>query len=958
MNGPAGRPPWYTAPALVFAVLLLLGAGKLLTGSAHIPWDATALYLTWKHHITECLWNGLLPLWNPYINGGFPQQGDPGTWYPVSWLFALKGRYDLGAMHAEYLFHLWFAAMGAFLLLRRTGVPHGGSLGLGACYMFSGLMIGNAQHIGWVVSAAWLPWILLAMLALYQRPRPAMAAALAMALAMSLAGGYAAMFIVLAYLLVVLCVLGVVRRLRQGRQRELNAWFLHLGLAGLLFLPAAAAVLASSFELAAHVNRGRALEISTAVDGILDGALPPKALITLLMPTLTGVRDPGYWSADITFVNSYIGLLPLIFLLVPLLRPGPGRWRHLLLVSGAMLAFAMAMAQDLPLRVWLYHMPFMGHFRNATLFRMFAILFLLLAAGLGWSRARSDPKARSWIAALSGTGALAMVVTILVQWQPGTAAALTSIPQRGVEAFLASASVADRIVLSATTSTLFLALTALVVRKENSFRWALPVLMALEVTLAARVCGPDTAFHHGSTREIAEFLEGCPTGYPLPPVDRPMSDVNDEALRNDMLLLWKNLAMFHKLPTGDGYTPYRLEGFAAAHAIHGEGLFDGPVLEWMPSPPTDGPDTGSVHMLRAHPGLFDAEVRTNSDGRLILRQHTYPGWRVTVDGERREFDAYQGTFMAVSLPAGTHHVSWRFGSRPVMAAARISMATWVLLLLWVAWACFIRPGPRRPRMVLVGSVLLGLAGWTMVAAVHRRGDGNVAERWNGLVADASAHFGDAPVLWVANTDRREAIVGHPAGAGTHVVRTALPGDLGQLGNVLAGGPTKVAYLRSGSMALPEEDLLLNAHLRPVRVERRGGITTMLLEQRGPEDGPHHPKAAIALPADGLPIEAGAGFGPALRIKVADLPAFPRMVFHVRAGPVEGKGPLLVMAVDRAGTDVFWHKVEMGKFGNGPMVDAFAILYPPWDLRPGDEVVSYLWDPESRPFTLLHHEVRW
>jgi hypothetical protein len=152
---------------------------KLLNGDAHIPWDATALYLTWKYHITECLWNGTLPLWKPYITGGFPQQGDPGTWYPVSWLFSLPGRYSIASMHAEYLFHVWFAGTGAYLLLQRTGVPWGGSIALGVCSRFSGVIVGNARHIGWVVSAAWLPWILLAMLGLYRQPRPAWAWALA-----------------------------------------------------------------------------------------------------------------------------------------------------------------------------------------------------------------------------------------------------------------------------------------------------------------------------------------------------------------------------------------------------------------------------------------------------------------------------------------------------------------------------------------------------------------------------------------------------------------------------------------------------------------------------------------------------------------------------------------------------------------------------------------------------------
>ena len=82
------------SPFTRFAAFLLLELGVLMVlfypaimQQAALQWDATEIYLPWKNFITEQWRHGFLPLWNPYISGGFPLHGDPGTWYGLGYFF-------------------------------------------------------------------------------------------------------------------------------------------------------------------------------------------------------------------------------------------------------------------------------------------------------------------------------------------------------------------------------------------------------------------------------------------------------------------------------------------------------------------------------------------------------------------------------------------------------------------------------------------------------------------------------------------------------------------------------------------------------------------------------------------------------------------------------------------------------------------------------------------------------
>jgi hypothetical protein len=76
------------------------------------------------------------------------------------------------------------------------------------------------------------------------------------------------------------------------------------------------------------------------------------------------------------------------------------------------------------------------------------------------------------------------------------------------------------------------------------------------------------------------------------------------------------------------------------------------------------------------------EVEAESDGLLVLSEVMYPGWRVSVDGERVPIVRTDYILRGVCVPAGTHHVTFSFCPASLIAGVIITVLAW----LCVGWA--------------------------------------------------------------------------------------------------------------------------------------------------------------------------------------------------------------------------------------------------------------------------------
>src|SRR5437899_2075953 len=105
-------------PFILFLLLLLLVYLPVFLPFFHIKNDLVTQNLPTRFVISESIYSGYFPWWNPYINFGIPQYGDMngGYWNPLLWLIARTSGYGIWAITLEEMFYILMGAWGIFLL--------------------------------------------------------------------------------------------------------------------------------------------------------------------------------------------------------------------------------------------------------------------------------------------------------------------------------------------------------------------------------------------------------------------------------------------------------------------------------------------------------------------------------------------------------------------------------------------------------------------------------------------------------------------------------------------------------------------------------------------------------------------------------------------------------------------------------------------------------------------------
>jgi hypothetical protein len=124
------------------------------------------------------------------------------------------------------------------------------------------------------------------------------------------------------------------------------------------------------------------------------------------------------------------------------------------------------------------------------------------------------------------------------------------------------------------------------------------------------------------------------------------------------------------------------------------------------SPPTDvlsmldaGASTGASEVLfqEYSDNNVRLRVRTDEPALLVLTDTYYPGWKVTVDGDRGTIYPADVAFRGVFIPAGEHVVEFSYSPATFKAGAAISLASIAVLISYAAFAAVrhrLRPRTR------------------------------------------------------------------------------------------------------------------------------------------------------------------------------------------------------------------------------------------------------------------------
>jgi hypothetical protein len=363
---------------------------------------------------------GYLPLWNPYIFAGMPLLASvyPGALYPPNWLFALLA--PRVAMNAVVITTYHLALIGTYLYARRIGSTRVGALLAGLAFSFGGFMVAHLGHTSRIAAAAWLPWILLALEALYQQVRWRWVAAGAAFIALQLYAGEPQMNL---YTMLVAGSYGLfsllAREAREPRTRFLLA-ALALAVCGVLL---SLIQLLPEREFLSYGERAK-----ITYEYFSQFSLPPAQIFNLFFPyffggAATGPYQVSYWGQwNIPETTGYVGMatwllaFTAIFLRQRTQRPLLWFW------SGcAVISLALSLGHNLPfgLNRVLYQVPVYNLFRAPArnlLEFTFALGILAALGATALAQAERTAARRAWLGAVLLLGAIAATGVVVYRF--------------------------------------------------------------------------------------------------------------------------------------------------------------------------------------------------------------------------------------------------------------------------------------------------------------------------------------------------------------------------------------------------------------------------------------------------------------------------------------------------------------------------------------------------------------
>ena len=469
----AGVPAWPMLwPLVSFAAAALVIGWPWLLGKVTIPWDAKATFQPQIQFLAQSLAGGQSPFWLPFAFSGHPQIADPQAMIfspPFLLLSLLTSAPSLWAVDATVL-AMVFAGGAALMLWFRDQRWHwAGGLVAALAFCYGASMAWRIQHIGQVLSLAYLPIAMVCLeRALARRSIVYGAAAGVVAACIVLGRDQVALLVV--FLLIAFVLWRLLSADRPADAARASLLPLSTGAivaAALIAIPVILTAL-----LAADSNRP-----SIDYIGAGRGSLHPALLLTFLAPEVFGAsgRMEDYWGppsfawqdTGIFLAQNmgqlYIGAIPVILLILATLR---GRlWapeiRFFAVAAGVALLYALGwytpvfrLFYELVPGVSLYRRPADATFLIGALAAILAgysthrlfgeplaelnrrhVMFVLgliatafeIAFGLGWWLGRlpdlGAPLATAAISLAAGAGALA-VARRRIPLQPVLAAAI------------------------------------------------------------------------------------------------------------------------------------------------------------------------------------------------------------------------------------------------------------------------------------------------------------------------------------------------------------------------------------------------------------------------------------------------------------------------------------------------------------------------------------------------------
>jgi hypothetical protein len=692
------RTRWLLAAAIYFAYIIIV-LMPIWSTAVEPKWDGRDFNYPKFAYAIETIRSGHLPLWDPYTNCGQPFISDPQlAWYQPAAVIAGLIRQSPLEGYALFWTATWiWAGLGAFFLAAVLGAGPSGSIVSAMSFSLSGFFIGHGQHLPYEVTAAWMPWVFALAHRAVQRESYGHVLLAGVALGLSALGGYAG--------LVIFELLGLALWLAlaflvpwSGQTQKPDVAFRRrllwvIGVSGitttLLAVVWSPALYALLVEARNYTDRAQPLDPQIFLSG---NPFSLKAALTFLFPRLV-IDQTGFFPADISMNNAYIGALSLPLALIGLASLGR---RAFWILAFAIFWFWVSLGSDGGLRTLLHYLaPPTDYMRHNAMLSVLFLMPLTALAGLGATLVFSDSH-------------------VLIKLRNFTAGWLVILI--GASVVLATVFGADHNLFQAVIHPIAICAAGLVIFSlvfPKNYLWVLPAALTL-------LFGLDLTWHLRSN-SFTVWME-TPQSQSIKEIEGWGKNSNPIMYRDtSSVYRITSLNLVNRIPVIEGYValqsdfnsalvPTRFSSVLARHR------FWLSPSAWQAPPPQAGlSELGNLNDqspipvfvtqradqllgMPAVPGSFgkvqilsykpeqvklDVQVPPSGDAILASTERYAPSWRVSVDGTAKPVIAVNYFFRGVHLKPGQHRVVFDYYPRTFLFLFLTSYAT-ILIATFVA----------------------------------------------------------------------------------------------------------------------------------------------------------------------------------------------------------------------------------------------------------------------------------